>query len=390
MTNTILIRLPTHSWRRFWCRPQDRYDLGDAGFLFDPESELGKHLQPHAVALSQLEDKPCLALLGEPGMGKSTTIAQERERLTSSGLLAAGIDLRRDSSAAAIREAIDATTNVESWCAGGGTLTLILDGLDEGISRNPNLAEEIVELLATFPADRLRLQVSCRTLEWPVGLEQRLGAIWGPGAAQRYELLPLRRKDVAIAAADYKVDVNAFLGQVVTRDAQPLATRPVSLRFLLQTFSLDGQLPASKLRLYDDGCRLLCSDEGSWDRARPTSDAFRRMAIAARIAAAGTFTNRQAISRQESAPADALRIQDIVGGTETVHGSTYRVDQDAVDDALEGAALFSLRSSDTFGWTHQSYREFLAAWFLDHRNLPVAELQELYAPALGTVSAASA
>lgn len=195
-----------------------------------------------------------------------------------------------------------------------------------------------------------------------------------------FELLPLRRVDVLGAARDYAINENAFIEQVLSRDAQPLATRPISLRFLLSTFSRDGQLPNSKLRLYEEGCRLLCSDEGSWDRARPTTDAFRRMAIAARIAAVGTFTNRAAVSREGAAPADALRVVDILGGTESVHGATYRVDQNSVDDTLEGTALFSLRATNTFGWTHQSYREFLAAWFLSHRDLPLDELVRLYAP----------
>ena len=88
---------------------------------------------------------------------------------------------------------------------------------------------------------------------------------------------------------------------------------------------------------------------------------------------------------ETSAPADALRIVDLLGGTETVYGTIYPVDRETVDDALEGTALFSLRSSETFGWTHQSYREFLAAWFLNHRNLPVSDLEQLYVAKSGTV-----
>ena len=210
------IRLPTHSWHRFWCRPQDRYDLGDAGFLFDPESVHGKQFQPHAVALSQLEEARCLVLLGEPGMGKSATIAQERARFAAAGVLAANVELRRDSSSAAIRAALG-DSQPREWRSNDETLTLFLDGLDEGITRNANLADEIIEVLSSLPISRLRVRLSCRTLEWPAGLDQRLGALWTTDTVPLYELLPLRRKDVAIAAADYHLDAETFLEQVIAR-----------------------------------------------------------------------------------------------------------------------------------------------------------------------------
>jgi len=58
-------------WKRFWCPRGKTINLSDAGFIYDPESKYGKHLNPDLVTFDRLSEKPCLALLGEPGIGKS-------------------------------------------------------------------------------------------------------------------------------------------------------------------------------------------------------------------------------------------------------------------------------------------------------------------------------
>jgi hypothetical protein len=55
-------------WKRFWCRREDSYSLGDRGFLSDPDGEHGKLLNPYLVTFDQLQATACLALLGEPGI----------------------------------------------------------------------------------------------------------------------------------------------------------------------------------------------------------------------------------------------------------------------------------------------------------------------------------
>src|SRR5687767_2462345 len=76
MTELVTLRT-VHGWRRFWCLREESYSLGDAGFLIDPETEYGRHLQPNAIALNRLDEAPCLVLLGEPGIGKSTSVEQD-------------------------------------------------------------------------------------------------------------------------------------------------------------------------------------------------------------------------------------------------------------------------------------------------------------------------
>src|ERR1700723_2254207 len=61
-------------WKRFWCRREDSYNLADRGFLTDPTREHGELLNPHLITFDQLQAVDCLALLGEPGVGKSWSL----------------------------------------------------------------------------------------------------------------------------------------------------------------------------------------------------------------------------------------------------------------------------------------------------------------------------
>ena len=68
-----------YDWSRFWIPQTGILDLSDAGLLRDPVDSL---YGPGPLrTLAQLEDYPALALLGEPGIGKSASLRQEHKRL---------------------------------------------------------------------------------------------------------------------------------------------------------------------------------------------------------------------------------------------------------------------------------------------------------------------
>jgi len=65
-----------YPWTRYWSPIASDFRLSDAGYLSDPEGEHGHILNPDAVPFDELRNIPCLVLLGEPGIGKSTAMAQ--------------------------------------------------------------------------------------------------------------------------------------------------------------------------------------------------------------------------------------------------------------------------------------------------------------------------
>jgi hypothetical protein len=79
---------------RFWAARDGLYALDDAGFLRDPESSWYRSGAPNsdAVRTTELREQRCLALLGEPGSGKSTEVARA-ERLVPDGVPVVSFDL---------------------------------------------------------------------------------------------------------------------------------------------------------------------------------------------------------------------------------------------------------------------------------------------------------
>jgi hypothetical protein len=61
-----------YNWKRFWCPREGRIQLDEDGFLLEPESEVAAYYDPGVVPFEKIAALPCLALLGEPGLGKST------------------------------------------------------------------------------------------------------------------------------------------------------------------------------------------------------------------------------------------------------------------------------------------------------------------------------
>ncbi len=366
-----------YPWKRFWYPLGADFRLFDGGYLSDPDGEHGQPLNPDAVSFDHISNIPCLVLLGEPGIGKSTALQNSDATLR--------FDLGAYQTDTSISQDVFHHPDVLAWLQGANTLVLSFDSLDEGRLTVPNIAKVLIRELTKWHANvsRLHLRVACRMAEWPVTLEDALKELWGEHQVGVFQLAPLRHKDVIDAAHVNGIDPATFLDEVAKREAVPLACKPVTLGFLLACFQRDGRFPTTKAELYLEGCRSLCEDS---DARRDTGlsrnlSADERMGVAARIAALTIFGGFSAVwkgSDRGTVPDGDLALRRIVGGAETACDMPVPVDEDAVREALD-TGLFSGRGTHRLGWAHHTYAEFLAARYVANPTFTTTQAMSLIA-----------
>src|SRR5690606_33481979 len=89
----------------------------------------------------------------------------------------------------------------------------------------------------------------------------RIGGLLGSSLA--LEIRPLSREQVASAAATRGfADPEGFVSRVRERRVFPLAEVPGSLNLLLDLYAEAGELPATRMGVYDEGLRLRLASLG--------------------------------------------------------------------------------------------------------------------------------
>jgi hypothetical protein len=225
-----------YDWPRFWIPQTGILDLSDAGFLRDPVDSL--YGSGSLRTLSQLETYPGLALLGEPGIGKSATLTGEHDRVSAlppeQGVHSVYVDLNATSSEDRLYRHIFESAEMAAWKAGNTRLCLHLDSLDEAMLRIETVPHLLCEGIRTLPADRLSLRIACRTAIWPAAtLGRTLTNIWGEAGLGVYELAPLRRRDVLTALQANDIDPDDFISKLFGAQAVAFAIKPLTLKMVI-------------------------------------------------------------------------------------------------------------------------------------------------------------
>jgi hypothetical protein len=371
-------------WKRFWCRREDSYSLGDRGFLSDPDGEHGKLLNPHLVTFDQLQAIPCLALLGEPGIGKSWSLSADLNTFLqqSPQMPTMHLDLRGYGSDDRLYRALFEDSCFLQWVEGEHDLHLYLDSFDECLLRIDNVAALLADELPKRPLNRLKLRIACRTASWPPVLENALTTGYSKPDFVAAELVPLRRADVLQAATlSDIVDPIAFLERIDHLGISALASKPITLKMLLDTFRRHGNLPGNVLELYETGCTILCEEQNESRRAAHRVGSLNpreRVAVAGRIAAVTQFGNCFAIwtgTEAQGVPPEDVPVAKLIGGNETAE-DLVTITHDAVLETL-GTGLFSSRGQERLGWSHQTLAEYLAAKYCIAHQLPIEQIRSL-------------
>ncbi|MEG4419371.1 hypothetical protein QUA70_12280 [Microcoleus sp. LAD1_D5] len=377
-----------YNWKRF-CYPRGtQLDLKDYGYLADPESDDGRFDNPNIVSFESIANLPCLVLIGEGGIGKSTAIQDAFNQVPESEekyLFKLG-DYGSDE---ALCNAVFRNDKFQNWKQGTHQFHLFLDSLDEGCLSIPVLARILSRELQAIDSHYTRLQfrITCRTNEWSSTLEKTLKELWGNDNVIIYEIAPLRKVDVIEAAKKNDLDDKAFLQEIYNREAVPLAIKPISLEFLLKRYKQNKQFAKTKTELYLDGCEYVCQEYNNSRRDAkifPSLTPKQLLTVAARIAAVTIFCNRAAICKDpELCSAEDVNIQDLWGNLEKAEGNEFQISRKEIEETV-GTALFSSGSilpsfpnTNRISFAHKAYAEFLAAWYLYHNKMSLPQIMSL-------------
>ena len=375
-----------YNWKRFWCINTGNIRLDHDGFLADPE--YGHN--PDVVPFNSISHIPCLVLLGEPGIGKTTAINQafnelEQELETSEDdclLFKLGdFESKQD-----LLNGIFQSDNFTKWLNGNYKLHLFLDSLDEGLLSVTTIIRFLCKHIDNVPVERLYFRITCRTSVWleSISFEQKLKEKWKEDNTKIYELAPLRRVDIIEVAHTKGIDTKSFIQEILDKEVTPLAINPITLKFLTDTYLKNRNFPDSKKELYKQGLLQLCT-ENNQDRLaegyRGSLNAYQRLIIAGRIASILLLARKTAIwtsTEMVDIPDSDMAILDLCVGKEIINQQEFPVTENYIrDEVLSITGLFSSRGSNRMGFAHQTYAEFLAAWYLTERNIPLVQVMSL-------------
>jgi predicted NACHT family NTPase len=378
----------TYNWKRFWCSRTARIDLSDHGYLVDPESEWGRHANPELVGLESIADVPCLVLLGEPGIGKSEVIKKATEIKTYNQDLLV-LDLHSYGSEDRLVKDLFESSQFSAWDKDIHTLHIFLDSLDECLLRIDNVTALLAEKFKRHQdkVDRLFLRIICRTAVWQSSFEKQLQQIWGEDKVKVYELAPLRWLDVRHAAEREGIkNPDLFMKEILGKRVVPLAVKPITLGFLLNIYRRNGRFSQQQtlFDLYLEGCRILCDEEEDkpdflLPGRKGNLELDQRLIIAARIAAVTVFANRDAVwtgRNRGQIPEDDVQSPELAQGYERANARQFEASEASITEVLN-TGLFSSCGANRMGWAHQTYAQFLAAWYLKQHNLNLSQTLNL-------------
>ena len=395
----ISMQRSEYDWQHFWCPTTSKINLDSSSSLYDPESQYGSLYNRNAVDFDCISNIPCLVLLGEAGMGKTTATEQEYKKIEQQLLQSEDeclwFRLGDYGSDDSLCNAIFRNERFKAWLNGTYKLHLFLDSLDEGILSIKTLTRILRREIDKLPCNhcdlisryeyinRLYLRITCRTADWKDTLTEKFREKWEKDNVGIYELAPLRQVDVIDAAKKQDIDADKFLEELADKQAVPLAIKPITLKFLLSTYLKQDRFPLSQKELYEQGCLELCKevnpDRLDCDFRGKLSDK-QRLIVAGRIAVIVIFANKVAIWRSSDyleMPESDVAIQDLCIGQESIDGQKFDITPDCIQEVLSISGLFSSRGTNRMGFAHKTYAEFLAAWYLTQHQIPLVQIMSL-------------
>jgi hypothetical protein len=330
------------------------------------------------VAMDDLVSEACVVVMAEPGAGKTVILRQDAARRREAGALVLGYDLVKYQTEGLVLRDIIRSDDFVALLAADGERYVYLDGFDESEAVQATLPKELSRALEEANREGLHFRIGTRPSSHLATLVELLCR--QSGVTSVYWLAPPTEDDVRTAASLLGLDGDSFLAQVNASGVGALAQRPLVLKLLLKEFVEAGALSSSQSLLFARHIESLCREtrETLLNGAAVTLDERERVAIAGRVAAISALANRPTIglSADDEGWAGVLTLSEVGRGEEVLDGSGVRVDRNALHETLT-TPLFIILSPQLAGWTHLSYRDYLAADWIVRNELTVEQALDL-------------
>ena len=366
-------------WERLWL-PLDTESeerSSSSGYLENWEDIFGFPSKDGPKQLPELLSLRCLVLCGEPGMGKSKVLELCQPQIEEKARQAGELywrSFREAISPAHLFEDLKSSTQWQRWI-GGSELTVVIDGVDEGLALASSLISVLVADLRDQPVTRMRLVLVCRDAEWPVEEGRALMKLWPVEEVGRFRLQRLRYSDAEKAARHWglsEADTAAFMSAVQGAAVEAFAARPMTLGMLVEEFRAYRRLPGTRTEIFRRACLRLCRQDPSRSRFLKSATRFeftaeQIMTVVEHVAAVMLLCRYSAISR-DTPVTQHLNFESLIPANAD---DEYR----AKVEAALGCALFSDAGNQSRAFAHQSYAEYLAAEYLS--RFPLAQVLDL-------------
>jgi len=373
-----------YQWDRFWA-PSD-YAAQDDDFL---PPYLGLFKSDQIFTYKQIEDTPCLILLGNPGSGKTHTLQKIERDTKAQGNLCIFVKLNEISDSGQMFQQIINNPDFITWKTNDQHLFLFLDSLDEARLAIKRFDHDLKRFFTDHFVNnihRLRLRITCRAADLPHDFCKEMSSLWNSKGVEKsvvgqFYLMQLQRADVESAAtqraeAGQPISPGEFMDSIHKAGIQALAAHPITLDMLFRIHEKKGNLPSTRTEAYELGCEQLAS-ENSKSRVEDNDEikysAQERIGFAHRVATATVIGNKPKFI---SDPISHDYADDAVIFSE-INDTENPISLGLCKETLR-SSLFTSYSHGIYRWAHRSYGEYLAADFLNKIAMPLDKIKTLF------------